>query len=836
MDSPETPQPATAPAGTDTPDRLQHHPTVDDEKDFYSRIIQNIAAPLFVIDSNHTVLFWNNAMAKLTGKSSFQIKKTKLHWTPFHPVKHPTLADLVLDNNFEAIHEAYAEVEPSQIMQGACRAEGWFDAVGGKRRYLLLEASPIINSRNEIVAAVETVKDITDRKLAQEVLDNQNRFLQEILEAIPNPVFYKDTRRAYIGCNKAFSAFFGITVQEVLGKTLAEIVTPEFAQTSIKRDHEIIASRTPMTYETDLARNDGQVRTVLVTKAPFSDVNGELGGIVGTFVDVTEQRQLDDQIKKLSLAVEQSPATIVITDLHGCIEYVNSKFCKTTGYEREEAIGKNPSVLKSGEMPVEYYSELWKTITAGNEWRGEFHNKRKNGELYWEYATISPLTDKDGRITGFLAVKEDITSRKATETALSKSQKDLEAKHQELELVFSQVNIAKREWEKTLDSLRDLVILTDDGHRVRRCNRMLCDMTGKTYTEVIDRDWRELFAEAGFDFITFNGSHGELIEKLTKRLYDLTIYTITDPDSDHVSGFVISLHDTTEIRSVTEELKRTSKELNEAQHAVFQQEKLASIGQLAAGVAHEINNPMGFISSNLSTLGKYLERITSFETALIEAVQEKGDAGIVTALADLRKKMKIDFILNDIRGLLEESHDGAERVRRIVQDLKSFSHVDAAECKPFSINECLDSTLNMARNEIKYVADVEKQYDADLPLLNCYPQQLNQVFMNLLVNAAHAIEGHGTITITTLRESDDIIVRLSDTGKGIAPENLTRIFEPFFTTKEVGKGTGLGLSISYDIIKKHGGTMTVESTVGSGTTFTIRLPLNHVFKESTNEP
>jgi two-component system NtrC family sensor kinase len=133
----------------------------------------------------------------------------------------------------------------------------------------------------------------------------------------------------------------------------------------------------------------------------------------------------------------------------------------------------------------------------------------------------------------------------------------------------------------------------------------------------------------------------------------------------------------------------------------------------------------------------------------------------------------------------------------------------------------------MARNEIKYIADVELDYDPALPLLNCYPQKLNQVFMNLLVNAAHAIEGHGTIRVKTFSEGNDIVVCISDTGRGIAPENLTRIFEPFFTTKEVGKGTGLGLSISYDIIKKHGGVITVESRVDAGTAFTVRLPLNH---------
>lgn len=257
---------------------------------------------------------------------------------------------------------------------------------------------------------------------------------------------------------------------------------------------------------------------------------------------------------------------------------------------------------------------------------------------------------------------------------------------------------------------------------------------------------------------------------------------------------------------------------------------MASIGQLAAGVAHEINNPMGFISSNLSTMSKYMQKISAFEDTMIETVQEKGDMETVTELNELRKKMKINFILEDIHSLLDESRDGAERVRRIVQDLKSFSHVDEAECKPTSINESLDTTLNMLRNEIKYVADVEREYDPDPLMLLCFPQQMNQVFMNILVNAAHSIESHGTIKVKTFCEDGYIVVRISDTGKGIAPEHRTRIFEPFFTTKEVGKGTGLGLSISYEIIKKHGGKINVESEVGIGTAFTIKLPLNYAFE------
>jgi two-component system NtrC family sensor kinase len=176
--------------------------------------------------------------------------------------------------------------------------------------------------------------------------------------------------------------------------------------------------------------------------------------------------------------------------------------------------------------------------------------------------------------------------------------------------------------------------------------------------------------------------------------------------------------------------------------------------------------------------------------------------------------------------LLEESQDGAERVRRIVQDLKNFSHVDEAENKAANINENLASTLNMLRNEIKYVAELVTDY-GDLPLVSCNPQQLNQVFMNILVNAVHALDEHGTITLRTSHEGDFVKISVSDTGKGIAEEHLTKIFDPFFTTKAVGKGTGLGLSICYDIIKKHGGEILVQSTVGTGTTFTVQLPVDY---------
>lgn len=272
------------------------------------------------------------------------------------------------------------------------------------------------------------------------------------------------------------------------------------------------------------------------------------------------------------------------------------------------------------------------------------------------------------------------------------------------------------------------------------------------------------------------------------------------------------------------EKQKSVTDLQASQLQMFQSEKMASIGQLAAGVAHEINNPIGFILSNLTTLAKYTERLVEYMQLQNEYFQSPDVTDKLQVLQDKRKQFKIDYVIKDIPNLIGESIDGAERVKIIVQNLKSFSRKDEEEWKHADINDCLESTLNVVWNELKYKATIVREY-GELPALKCNPGQLNQVFMNLLVNAAHAIESMGTITIRTWHDNDFIYVSIKDSGCGISEEIKGRIFEPFFTTKDVGKGTGLGLSISYDIVKKHGGSIEVESEPGQGTTFTVILPV-----------
>ena len=272
--------------------------------------------------------------------------------------------------------------------------------------------------------------------------------------------------------------------------------------------------------------------------------------------------------------------------------------------------------------------------------------------------------------------------------------------------------------------------------------------------------------------------------------------------------------------------------LEQAHNQLLQSEKLASIGQLAAGVAHEINNPVGYISSNLGTLEEYQQDL--FEVLDAYADIEPlvpADAEALKHIETVKQKVHLEHLREDVMALLSESLEGVSRVEQIVKDLKDFSHVEEVEWVWADLHQGLESTLNIVNNEIKYKAEVVKQY-GELPLVECQAPQLNQVFMNLLVNAAHAIETQGVITLHTGTQDDWVWVEVGDTGSGIEADKLTRIFDPFFTTKPVGTGTGLGLSLSYGIVEKHGGRIEVDSELGKGTTFRVWLPVRQIGEQA----
>lgn len=571
--------------------------------------------------------------------------------------------------------------------------------------------------------------------------------------------------------------------------------------------------------------------------------NGDVIGIIGSFSDISDLMHLQDMLEKQKIFLEQlirnAAVPIIVLDESHRIVIWNDAIENISGVSRDGMIGTHRQWVPfyASERPIladlvlfdspDDYFELYSQVVPSRHvpgalqaegWYENIGNKRRY--ILFE---ASPIFDQHGEKIAAIETLQDMTDQKLLEEELEQSRGEIAAQHTKLDRLFAQVEAAKREWEDTLDCINDIVLMCDTQGNIQRCNVSFNHLTGMEFEQFAGKSWASILYGLGFVIEDYKNGNGIIHDKDDKRFFDLRTFPLRNKNGFQV-GNVVNIRDISEMRAVHQELENAYNHLKLVQMQAVQQEKMASVGQLAAGVAHEINNPMGFISSNLSSLAKYINKIKGFEAALSDLAKGAGNEALLTEMVKVRKSMKIDFILEDMESLLAESLDGAERVRRIVQDLKSFSHVDEAQWKPISINENLDSTLNMVRNEIKYVADVIREY-GEIPQVTCRPQQINQVFMNILVNAAHAIEGHGTITVQTRQECDQVWVTISDTGKGIAPEHLNRIFEPFFTTKDVGKGTGLGLSICYDIVHKHAGEISVASTPGIGTTFTIKLPI-----------
>lgn len=273
-----------------------------------------------------------------------------------------------------------------------------------------------------------------------------------------------------------------------------------------------------------------------------------------------------------------------------------------------------------------------------------------------------------------------------------------------------------------------------------------------------------------------------------------------------------------EIKQTCDELSYSNTQLKSAQSRLVQNEKLATIGQLAAGVAHEINNPLSFAKSNLGALTKYVKNISTFIELQSQVLKSTTGSEISKHQSDL----KIDYILDDCPKLLEESIEGLERIQEIISNLKLFSNDGVSKPIPTDINSCLNNTVQVTLKNLQNKAEIEFDLE-ELPKVLCIPQQINQVFMNILLNAAQSIQGHGIIRITTWYDTA-VNISISDSGTGIQAEHLSHIFEPFYTTKNTGEGTGLGLSISHGIIQKHNGTIMVNTTLGQGSQFTITLP------------
>lgn len=554
-------------------------------------------------------------------------------------------------------------------------------------RHLNEELELKVQRRTAALAASHQnlMTQVAEREAAQEQLRQKNAFFEAQANSTADGILVLDSNARKILQNRPFKEMFQLP-QQIVDDEDDQVSLEHFMGRIVNPEQFLQKVEYLYNHRNEIARDEVHFRDGMIVdrySAPVLGDDGKYYGRIWVFHDITERRRNEEKVRQLSLAVEQSPVSVMITDLGGRIAYVNRKFVECTGYRADEVLGKNPRFLKSGHTSREEYKNLWAAITSGQEWRGEFHNRKKNGDLYWESAVITPIRDEKGNITHFLSLKEDITERRMMQAQLQRAQ------------------------------------------------------------------------------------------------------------------------------------------------------KLEAIGQLAAGIAHEINTPMQFIGDNTrfvqqawSTLNELISLFCSLQEATFKQLgwRDRLNGYDVDDLKELQ---------NEVPAAIEQSLDGVRRVSKIVHAMKEFSHPGCEEKQPTDINHAIETTLTVARNEWKYVADLETELAPDVGLVSCHRGEFNQVILNLLVNAAQAIamvvgdgsKSRGKITIRTMRDQNEVEISIHDTGCGIPLAVRPHIFEPFFTTKDVGQGTGQGLALAHAaIVKKHGGKIWFESEVGKGTTFFIRLP------------
>jgi len=535
-----------------------------------------------------------------------------------------------------------------------------------------------------------------------------------------------------------------------------------------------------------------------------------------------------------------------------------------TGYSAEEVIGKNCRFLQGTETEQPAIPELRQAIRAGKETQRVLRNYRKDGTLFWNEFSVSPVRDADGNLTHYIGIQTDITARKEAEEALRQQKELLQTIFDHIPVMVTfydaagQLQLVNRELERVLGwskaELEQCDILAecypDPEYRQSVLDFMVAatgkwqDLKTKTHDgRVIDTSWANIRLSDG----TSIGIGQDITER---KLAEESLQIFTQQERERAL-----------------QLEQTLKELQRTQAQLVQNEKMASLGQLVAGVAHEINNPTSFISCNIHPATEYTQDLLN-----LLRLYQKHYPDPVAEITHQLERVEPEFIAQDFPKLLASMREGANRIKEIVLSLKNFSRLDEADRKRVDIHEGIDNTLLILRHRLKPQSkypeiQVIKEY-GQLPLIECYPGQLNQVFMNLLSNAVDAlrelhsggltvVEGdeevisalpalpslpsltkcrsfiapncEGTTPYIRIRtetvEQDKVVIYVADNGPGVSEEDQQRVFDPFFTTKSPGEGTGLGLSISYQIVvEKHKGRLRCRSTPGQGTEFIIELP------------
>ncbi len=704
----------------------------------------------------------------------------------------------------------------------------------------------------------ELEREIIERQLVEEALRESEERVRNAFDyaAIGMALVALDGR--WLQVNHSLCEIVGYSEQELLSTSFQAITHPDDLEGELNYTNQLLSGEIRYyQFEKRYFHKQGHIVWILLSGSLVRDTMGQPLYFIGQIQDITQRKQAEERLRLLERAIAASNNGIIISDAQAPdrpVIYVNSGFERITGYTKEEVIGKNNRFLQGTDSSQPALEKLRSAIATGTETQVVLRNYRKDGTLFWNEFSITPVLDEMGRLTHFIGVQTDITERNQAEEALRRSEERFRVLVNSAPVGIFQTDLLG---DCLFVNLRWLEITELSGEKA----------LGKGWENVLHPDDCEPMFTEWYDAAATGREFARECRFVTPEAKVKWVFVTAVPlrdSSGAISGYLGSAKDISDRKRAEESLREsearerekateielTLGELKRTQAQLIQAEKMSSLGQMVAGIAHEINNPVGFIYANVTPAAEYAQDLLN----LVELYQQHYP-NPVSKIAEQLEIVEPDFIKEDFPKLLASIEEGADRITQIVGSLRNFSRLDEARSKQVDIHEGIENALFILQHRLKPQSrrseiQVMKEY-GQLPRVQCYPGELNQVFMNILCNAIDALDEFAvssqlsgvtepsthsgqfttdfrpTIRIQTdVANGSRVVIRIANNGNGINADVLPKIFDPFFTTKPPGKGKGLGLSICYQIVvDKHGGELTCRSVAGRGTEFAIALPI-----------
>jgi len=785
---------------------------IEKHKETLNQIIYGNTIPTFVIDNNHVITHWNKACEKLTGVEGKDIIGTRNHSLVLYNEDRPVMADLVLDkapkNEFDKYYNNRYQKSP--LISSAYEGEDYFPDLNGKGTWLYFTAVPLTNA-GEIVGAIETLQDITrDKEHEFRLKESEEKYRNLVERANDGICIIQDDKVQFV--NNCLLELWGGEKEEVIGKPFLNFVNPDNVDQLLTYYRKrIVGEDTPYVYETILLHKSGRKINAEISAGIINYVNAPADLVI--IRDISERKKSEKEIERLSTAVDQSPSVIIITNLDGVIEYANPKATELTGYSKDEIIGKSSNYLKSGFHSDKFYKELWKTIKSGNIWRGEFQNRKKDGVLFWESASISPIFDVVGSITSYVKVAEDITEKKRAEqiqlvlynisNAVLKSE-SLElfigTIQSELGTVIDSRNFYVALYNKSDDTL-DFPFYSDEKDTFKKAN------ADKTLTKYVietkkpllaNLELKERFTREGK--LNYTGSLSKIWLGVPLKIDDevtgaFAVQSYTDENAYNEKDMQM-LEFVSDQISISIHRKKAVDDLISALDKANESDRLKTA--FLQNISHEIRTPMNGIFGFASLL-KDPNLTGEEQQAYIDVIMISGKR----MLGTLNDLMDISMLETEQVNIISEPVN-------VNDELKNLYNFFIGETEQLNLE--LDYYTPLSDNMITIISDQGKLY---------------AILSNLIKNSIKYSK-QGKIEFGYKVDNEFVKFYVKDDGIGIPKEKQEVIFNRFEQADiediKVHEGSGLGLSISKGYIELMGGKIWVESELGVGSQFYFTVP------------